>query len=95
MIERTADVAVDALRGRGYTVAASVVEGGEHPERLAGVERCALLVGDEGSGLPADIVAKADLLITIPMPGHTESLNAGVAGSLLAYELARRPTKTT
>ena len=36
-------------------------------------------------------IESAELLITIPMPGGTESLNAAVAGSLLAYELSRRP----
>jgi TrmH family RNA methyltransferase len=53
------------------------------------MERCALLIGDEGAGLPVEVIGQADLLITIPMPGHTESLNAAVAGSLLAYELAK------
>jgi len=89
-IERAADVSVDSLRERGFTVVAAVVAGGESPDRLAGMEQCALLVGDEGAGLPADVVAQADVLITIPMPGQTESLNAAVAGSLLAYELATR-----
>jgi len=93
-IERAPDVSVEALRVRGFTVAASVVEGGDPPGRLAEVKRCAVLVGDEGSGLSAEVAAQADLLITIPMPGHTESLNAAVAGSLLAYELASRNPKT-
>jgi TrmH family RNA methyltransferase len=88
-IERPQVVSVDMLRGRGFTVVASVVEGGASPEQLAGMDRCALLVGDEGAGLPADVVRAADLRITIRMPGNTESLNAGVAGSLLAYELAK------
>ena len=85
-------MSVDALRGRGFTVVASVVEGGKPPGRLAEVARCALLVGEEGSGLPPEVAAQADILITIPMPGHTESLNAAVAGSLLAYELAASRT---
>jgi RNA methyltransferase, TrmH family len=32
----------------------------------------------------------ADARVTIPMPGRVESLNAGVAGSLLLYEAARQ-----
>ena len=54
-----------------------------------------VLVGEEGSGLPIDVAREADLMVTIPMPGHTESLNVAVAGSLLAYELASRRTQTT
>ena len=88
-IERAEDVSVDSLRDRGFTVVASVVAGGAPPEQLAGIERCALLVGDESAGLPTRIVEAADMRITIRMPGRTESLNAGVAGSLLAYEWAK------
>jgi len=54
----------------------------------------ALLVGDEGAGLPDEVVAGADLRVSIPMPGHTESLNAAVAGSLLAYEWMSRHPKS-
>jgi TrmH family RNA methyltransferase len=87
-IERAPHISVAALQSRGFVVAASVVQGGEPPERLTNEARCAVMIGDEGSGLPAAAVADADLLITIPMPGATESLNAAVAGSLLAYHLA-------
>lgn len=88
-IGRAADLSTDLLRRRGFTLVASVVKGGNPPERLAGVGQAALLIGDEGSGLPAGVVNAADITVTIPMPGHTESLNAAVAGSLLAYELTR------
>lgn len=88
-IERLEVVSGNGLRARGFTVVAAVVRTGESPERLRGMERCALLIGDEGAGLPVEVIGQADLLITIPMPGHTESLNAAVAGSLLAYELAK------
>ena len=47
-------------------------------------------MGEEAAGLPGEVVAAADLVVTIPMPGGTESLNAAVAGSILAYELAGR-----
>jgi TrmH family RNA methyltransferase len=88
-VERPVSISVGSLQGRGFTVVATVVQGGAPPERLAGMERCALLIGDETAGLPANVVESADLRISIPMPGRTESLNAGVAGSLLAYELAK------
>jgi TrmH family RNA methyltransferase len=54
---------------------------------------CALMVGNEGAGLSADLVALADERITIPTPGRIESLNAAVAGSLLLYEAARQRTR--
>ena len=50
----------------------------------------ALLIGNEGSGVPADLAAKADGAITIPCPGPVESLNAAVAASVLLYEASRQ-----
>jgi len=54
------------------------------------MDAVALLIGSEGPGLDGDMISDADALVTIPMPGPVESLNAGVAASVLAYELARR-----
>jgi TrmH family RNA methyltransferase len=53
---------------------------------------CALMIGNEGAGLSADLLALADARITIPIPGRVESLNAAVAGSLLLYEASRQRT---
>jgi RNA methyltransferase, TrmH family len=47
----------------------------------------ALAVGNEGEGLRTDVVAASAKRLAIPMPGGTESLNAGVAGSILLYSL--------
>lgn len=88
-IEKPATVSVSSLQQRGLGVVAAVVEGGEPPERLAAMDRCAILIGDEAAGLPREVVEQADVLISILMPGLTESLNAAVAGSLLAYELTK------
>jgi len=50
----------------------------------------ALIIGNEGSGVPGELVARADSTITIPCPGPVESLNAAVAASVLLYEAARQ-----
>ena len=50
----------------------------------------ALLVGSEGSGLPAEIERSADLLLRIPVAAPVESLNAAIAASVLLYEAARQ-----
>lgn len=49
----------------------------------------ALVVGSEGRGVRDTLRAAAARGVGIPMPGGTESLNAGVAGSILLYELTR------
>lgn len=73
----------------GRALVAAVPRGGVAPSE---VEPLASLVaiGAEGPGLPSEVVAIASSTVTIPMPGGVESLNAGVAASILAYELGRR-----
>ena len=51
---------------------------------------CALMIGNEGSGLTEEWMNIADARVTIPCPGPVESLNAAVAGSLLLYEASRQ-----
>lgn len=72
---------------------ATVVEGGvaarEMGARLDPARQWAILVGSEAHGLSEDEVNAADVKVTIPMPGGTESLNAAVAGAIVAYELAQ------
>ena len=50
----------------------------------------ALLFGSEGTGLPAGLLASADLQVAIPMTGTAESLNLAVAAGILLYEVRRR-----
>lgn len=50
----------------------------------------AFLIGNEGNGLSEELTALSDQRIIIPMGGRLESLNAGVAASLLVYEAARQ-----
>jgi TrmH family RNA methyltransferase len=50
----------------------------------------AIFIGNEGAGLPAAIEHAADARIWIPMSAGVESLNAGVAASVVLYEAARQ-----
>jgi TrmH family RNA methyltransferase len=49
-----------------------------------------ILLGAEREGLPDDVLAAADVIASIPMPGEAESLNVAAAGAIALYELARR-----
>lgn len=77
---REAEVKVWATATRGATPAGSA--------DLA--QSAALLIGNEGNGLPAEIAAAAEGAVMIPCPGPVESLNAAVAASVLLYEAARQ-----
>jgi len=56
----------------------------------------ALLIGNEGAGLPAEIVRSSDAIVSIPQASAPQaddpldSLNAAVAGGILLYEAARQ-----
>lgn len=50
----------------------------------------ALVVGSEAHGPSKQLLSLADFKVTIPMPGRTESLNVGVACSIMLYEAARQ-----
>lgn len=49
----------------------------------------ALIIGNEGRGMSQGLHKEVDELLTIPMTGHVQSLNAGVAAGLLMYEVYR------
>lgn len=50
----------------------------------------AIVVGGEGAGIPKDVVAQADEVVIIPQSPKVESLNAGIAASIVLYEAARQ-----
>lgn len=50
----------------------------------------ALIIGNEGRGMSQGLKKEVDEMLTIPMVGHVQSLNAGVAAGLLMYEVVRK-----
>lgn len=53
----------------------------------------ALVVGSEGGGVPKQVLAEADEVVVIPQSARVESLNVGIAASILLYEAARQRKK--
>jgi TrmH family RNA methyltransferase len=50
----------------------------------------ALVIGGEAEGASTQARGLADTIVSIPMPGDAESLNAGVAGAVLMFEVVRQ-----
>jgi RNA methyltransferase, TrmH family len=89
---RTRDV-VDAcvrLRARGLRLVATVPRSGLPMHEIDLRQPTALLLGGEGVGLRADLLAAAETGISIPMQSPVESLNVAVAAGLLVYEARRQ-----
>ncbi|HEY1897448.1 MAG TPA: RNA methyltransferase [Terracidiphilus sp.] len=78
------------LREAGIRLFTTMLSGGT-PARDADLAApSAILIGNEGSGVPDEIAAEAGGAITIPCPGPVESLNASVAAGVLLYEASRQ-----
>jgi TrmH family RNA methyltransferase len=82
--------AMTMLREEGVRVLTTTVQGAQPADLADLAGPVALLIGNEGNGVPPDLAAKADGAVTIPCPGPVESLNAAVAASVLLYEAARQ-----
>lgn len=52
--------------------------------------KTALIVGGEAEGASGEARKLANVFVNIPMPGKIESLNAGVAGAVLMFEVVRQ-----
>jgi TrmH family RNA methyltransferase len=78
---RMAQVKIYAAGARG--------EDASDPSRWDMRGPAAIFIGNEGAGLPGEVLRAADTKVAIPMSDGVESLNAGVAASLLLYEVAR------
>ena len=72
-------------RGAGQLVAASLRDAVDY-RGAPYAAPCFLMVGNESQGLPENYEMACDLRVTIPMLGRADSLNAAVAGAVLAYE---------
>lgn len=51
---------------------------------------CAWVMGHEGQGVQAELMARCSLTVGIPQPGGEESLNVGSAAAICLYESARQ-----
>lgn len=56
-------------------------------------QKAALIIGSEAHGVSTEALALASKQISIPMDGHSESLNAGVAGSIMLFEALRQRSR--
>lgn len=78
---------IDLLKEKGLWVYAAHMEG-EHYRNVDYSGGCALIIGGEGSGVSRLSKEKSDKLVSMPMKGKINSLNASVAAGILMYEVA-------
>lgn len=79
---------IDALKQRGVWVFGADMDGDDYT-RTDFDTPCALVIGNEGKGIGALTAKKCDAVISLPMCGKINSLNASVAAGILMYEVVR------
>jgi TrmH family RNA methyltransferase len=96
--------AVPVLLAQLRVADVKIVAASSHAAAERGTERhvaadlrdsVAIFIGSEGAGLPQEVEHAADARIAIPIAESVESLNAGIAASIVLYEAARQRKGTT
>ncbi len=82
--------AIGLLKNSGFNVYAAVLD--EEAKTLSEVSldgKAAVIIGNEGNGVSAEVINAAEHKLYIPIKG-AESLNAAVAASIISWEMTRR-----
>ncbi len=75
---------IDELKARGVWVYGADMNGTDYLDcDLSGA--CAIVIGNEGKGISRLVREKCDVIVSLPMKGHINSLNASVAAGVLMY----------
>ena len=80
---------IDELKSRGIWVFGADMDGEDYTKTDFDIP-CAIVIGNEGSGIGALTAKKCDKIISLPMFGKINSLNASVAAGVLMYEAVRK-----
>ena len=76
--------AIDYLKDKGYFVYGAEADGKDY-ESVNYADRMVLVIGSEGHGMTRVVRDACDEIISIPMKGHVNSLNASVSFGILIY----------
>ena len=80
---------IDMLKERGVWVFGADMDGEDYTKTDFDVP-CAIVIGNEGKGIGTLTAKKCDKIISLPMHGKINSLNASVAAGILMYEAVRK-----
>jgi RNA methyltransferase, TrmH family len=80
---------IPLLRSRGVRLLATSSHQGTPLPQISWTLPLAIFIGNEGAGLSRELTRQMDETLAIPQASQVESLNAGVAASIVLYEAAR------
>lgn len=79
--------AVSKLKNNGFWICGTDASGTSKLNEIDKSLKLAIIIGSEGFGMSKTLVKQSDYLITIPMIGHVNSLNASVSTAIVLHEL--------
>ena len=90
IVEPSFERCVGELKEHGMAVVGASAGAARTTDDVDLTAPVALVLGNEAWGIPEPATALLDDVVGIPMPGPAESLNVGIAGSILLFEAVRR-----
>lgn len=82
--------AIKTLKKEGVWVYGTAADGASDLYHTNLKGPCAIVIGSEGFGMGRLVAEKCDVMVSIPMSGHVNSLNASNAAAILLYEVVRQ-----
>lgn len=81
---------VQKLKGLGFWICGTDAKGSTIASSINKDLKLAVIIGSEGFGMSKTLLNASDYLITIPMVGHVNSLNASVSCAIVLYDLMEK-----
>jgi RNA methyltransferase, TrmH family len=94
VVKGNSTVTIAMLKSSGVRIAATSSHKGRPLPEVDLQKPICVFIGSEGQGVPKELLANIDETIVIPHSPKVESLNAGIAASLILYEAARQRAKS-
>ena len=94
IVKGNSTVTIAMLKSSGIRIAATSSHKGQPLPEVDLQKPICVFIGSEGHGVPKDLLVNVDETIVIPHSPKVESLNAGIAASLILYEAARQRKKS-
>ncbi len=86
ILRRDLKTTIPALKNDGYLIVGTSVTKGEDIKSIKN-KKLAIVIGNEGQGISLPVKSLCDKMTYLPMEKSCESLNAGIAASILMYEV--------
>ncbi|MGN7388254.1 TrmH family RNA methyltransferase [Sporosarcina sp. SAFN-015] len=81
---------IDRMKADGIKVIGTGLQNAVDHYNVGPLKEFALIVGNEGSGVAAEYLSKADDIVKIPLYGKAESLNVAIAAGILLYTYGKQ-----